>query len=139
MKHLLGLIAAGLGAAATMYYLDPESGAKRRARLTARLIGVPPDAGHPAWDSRQDGSEASDERLRESVVARLGELVSHPGAVRVEVTRCVVRLSGSVLPAERHGLLTQVRDMPGVRRVINALAARNPIPSGVRAREAQPS
>jgi hypothetical protein len=121
MKHLLGLVAAAAGAAATMYYFDPDMGARRRAALRERLVGGPQYTGRVlAQRGAHEGH--SDARLRDRVRSGLGQLVSHPGAVHVEVEDAVVRLSGSVLRLEQDGLLTRVRDMPGVRRVINAMS-----------------
>lgn len=126
MKQLLGLVAAAAGAAATMYYFDPDMGPRRRAALRERLVGGPQYAGRvlarraTGWKGHERHSDA---QLRDRVRSRLGQLVSHPGAVNVEVEDAVVRLSGSVLRLEQDGLLTRVRDMPGVRRVINAMSA----------------
>lgn len=121
MKNLLAMIAAGLGAAGVMYYFDPDSGRARRARLAGLLGTSRGDGEGPAWQTQ--GREVSDARLRERVRLRIDDLVSHPAAIHVQVDNRVVRLSGRVLATEMHGLLTQVRDMPGVRRVINAMAA----------------
>jgi osmotically-inducible protein OsmY len=100
-------------------------GARRRAALRERLVGGPQYAGRvrarraSGWKGHESHSDA---QLRDRVRNRLGQLVSHPGAVHVEVEDAVVRLSGSVLRLEQDGLLTRVRDMPGVRRVINAMS-----------------
>ena len=126
MKHLLGLVAAAAGAAATMYYFDPDMGARRRAALRERLVGGPQYTGRllAQRGATLKGHEGhSDARLRDRVRSGLEQLVSHPGAVHVEVEDAVVRLSGSVLRLEQDGLLTRVLDMPGVRRVINAMSA----------------
>jgi hyperosmotically inducible periplasmic protein len=68
--------------------------------------------------SREPGNDA---QLRERVMARLGHLVSHPGAIDVSVTEGIVRVSGQVLAQELDGLLTQLTHMPGVHKVHNAL------------------
>jgi hydrogenase maturation factor HypE len=52
----------------------------------------------------------------------MGHLVSHPRAIEVSVDQGVVRLGGQVLAKELDGLLSQLTDMPGVRKVHNALA-----------------
>lgn len=125
MKHLLGLVAAAAGAAATMYYFDPDMGARRRAALRERMVGGPQYAGRvlvQRGTALKGHERYGDAQLRDRVRSRLGQLVSHPGAVHVEVEDAVVRLSGSVLQLEQDGLLTRVRDMPGVRRVINAMS-----------------
>jgi len=63
----------------------------------------------------------SDAQLRERVMARLGHLVSHPGAIEVSVNEGIVRVGGQVLAQELDGLLTQLTHMPGVHKVHNAL------------------
>jgi hypothetical protein len=54
-------------------------------------------------------------------MARLGHLVSHPGAIEVSVNEGIVRVSGQVLAQELDGLLTQLTRLPGVHKVHNAL------------------
>jgi osmotically-inducible protein OsmY len=151
MKQLLGLVAAACGAAVTMYYFDPDMGRRRRALLRGRLVGLSHDAqrelrGEMRYAAdrakgvlatgRLDGiSEtppASDAQLRDRVRSRLGRLVSHPGAIEVQVEDGIVRLSGDVLVQELDGLLTQVRDMAGAKRVFNALTAHES-PQGIAA------
>jgi hypothetical protein len=137
MRELFGILAGAALGATAMYYLDPELGRRRRQRL---LNAAPWGAGE-----RQDGHRAlraddlhpgtrnaarNDAQLRQQVALRLGQLVSHPGAIHVEVDNAVVRLSGDVLGKELDGLLSQVRDMPGVRRIINALSAHDS-PQGI--------
>jgi osmotically-inducible protein OsmY len=65
----------------------------------------------------------SDADLRDRVQSRLGRVVSHPGAIRVDVDQGVVRLSGRVLAKERDGLLDQVQQVPGVRTLVNAMTS----------------
>ena len=114
MKHLLSLLAAAAGSATIMYFFDPDMGPRRRERLLGSRA--------PAT-TRLHLATVGDGPLRDDVRARVGALVSHPGAIDVSVEDGVVRLSGAVLSQELDGLLTQVRDMRGVRRVINALNA----------------
>ena len=81
----------------------------------------------------------ADSRLRESVRAKIGELVSHPRAIEVEVSDGVVRVSGQVLATELGGLLLQLLDVPGVYKVHNALATlHNPPGPGELARRDAP-
>lgn len=141
MRDLLGLLAAAAGAAAVMYYFDPDSGRRRRALLQDKLAGVSHDAGRAlrgraryaadhakgvlatgSLDGVSQREPQSDAQLRDRVRSRLGRLVSHPGAIEVQVDGGVVRLSGDVLSKELDGLLTQVRDMAGVAKVVNAMA-----------------
>lgn len=142
MRDLLGLLAAAAGAATVMYYFDPDMGRRRRALLRDRLVGTSHDAGRALrgqaryaadhargvlatgnLDRVSEREPQNDAQLRDRVRSRLGRLVSHPGAIDVQVDGGVVRLSGDVLAKELDGLLTQVRDMVGVSRVINAMTA----------------
>lgn len=71
-------------------------------------------------DGQYPGSE-DDAQVRERVRSRLGDWVSHPGALRVDVDRGVVRVSGQVLSKELDGLLSRITGVEGVRKVHNAL------------------
>lgn len=73
---------------------------------------------------RAGGGEGQDDaQLRQRVCSRLGDWVSHPGAIDVDVQDGVVRLTGQVLAAELDGLLSRVVGVAGVRKVRNALEA----------------
>lgn len=142
MRDVLGKIAALAAGAAAMYYLDPQMGRSRRTLLRDRVVGASHimgrrlrgDARYAAdhvkgvlatghLDRMSRSPPQNDAQLRERIRSRLGRLVSHPRAIEVEVDKGVVRLSGAVLAKELDGLLSQVRDMPGVMRVFNALSA----------------
>jgi osmotically-inducible protein OsmY len=73
------------------------------------------------FDRVSSRKPANDAQLRERVMARLGHLVSHPGAIDVSVNEGIVRVSGQVLAQELDGLLTQLTRLPGVHKVHNAL------------------
>jgi hypothetical protein len=124
-KPLATLGAAAAGALA-MYYLDPDLGARRRA-LLAELVGKGLPGGRrmrmrlPRRTALAD--PGNDAELRSRLQSRLGRMVSHPGAIRVDVEQGVVRLSGRVLAKEREGLVAQVRLQPGVRSVVDAMSA----------------
>lgn len=142
MKNTFAVLAGAATGALLMCYLDAASGRRRRALARDKLVS----AGHDAADlgrrqarhltDRVKGMVAtrslsgrtkhppeSPEQLRERVRSQLGRLVSHPGAVHVEAERQGhVRLSGHVLASEVEQLLDQVRHMPGVETVLNALA-----------------
>jgi len=122
----LGAVAAG---ALAMYYLDPELGAERR-RLLAELVrsGLPQERRHArrrtrAYNLVTQADPQSDAELRDRIQTRLGRLVSYPGAIDVGVSNGVVRLGGRVLSKEREGLLEQVQQMPGVQKLVNAMAS----------------
>jgi hypothetical protein len=129
--HTLGAVAAG---ALAMYYLDPELGERRRA-LLAELVrsGLPGERrGASAARARRNrraylrmthADPRSDAELRDRILNRLGRMVSHPGAIDVDVDNGVVRLSGRVLAKERDGVLAQVQQMPGVQKLVNAMSA----------------
>jgi osmotically-inducible protein OsmY len=129
MREWLAIIAAATGAAATMYYFDPDMGRRRRAALRRRSAAnemhhaIDRVRGVLASAERQAGTTRSDAQLRDRIRTRLDHLVSHPRCVDVTVDDGVARLTGDVLVQELDGLLTQVRDMQGVKRVINALTA----------------
>ena len=128
-KPMTTLGAAAAGALA-MYYLDPELGERRRA-LLADLVrnGLPPERRAGSRIGRRpphriaQSDPRSDADLRGRVQSRLGCVVSHPGAIRIDVDQGVVRLSGRVLAKERDGLLAQVQQVPGVRRLVNAMTS----------------
>lgn len=149
MRDLLGLLAAAAGAAAVMYYFDPDMGRRRRALVRDRLAGASHNAGRTlrgqaryasdhargvlatgSLDRMSQREPQGDAQLRDRVRSRLGRLVSHPGAIDVEVDGGIVRLTGDVLAKETDGLLTQVRDMAGVLRVFNAMTAHDS-PEGI--------
>lgn len=132
-------IAAAIGAgAALMYFVDPQSGRRRRALMgnrithTARLTR---DAiGATGRDLVQRGGgtltqlrttftadEVHDDTLVARVRAKLGRVVSHPHAVDVSASDGVVALQGPILTSEVNGLIRAVEGIQGVRRVINQL------------------
>jgi osmotically-inducible protein OsmY len=148
MKQILNVAAAFAAGAIAMYYLDSTMGRRRRALVRDKVVGVSHDAadfveakGKRMVDrakgvlatGRLDGVSSSDPQsdaqLRERVRSRMGHLVSHPHAIEVSVEDGVVRLSGQVLAKELDGLLSQLTDMQGVRKVHNALSTLND-PSG---------
>src|SRR3954468_23318905 len=135
MKRLL--IGGALGALA-MYFLDPNSGTRRRARTRDRIA-------HEARRVREGGAvtvrdtvhragglwseakrmfrheDVSDEALAGRVRAALGRSVSHPHAIEVRVDRGHVSLSGPILADEVRGLLSGTRRVAGVRGVSDRL------------------
>ena len=123
---------------AAVFYLDPVSGARRRALLRDQYVSLSRRLARGARvamrDSRQrlrglfaagchafNRHEVGDEILRERVRARLGRCVSHPGAIDVEAGDGRVMLSGPVLASEHARLLDEIRAVSGVRTVEDAL------------------
>jgi uncharacterized membrane protein len=144
MKRLL--FGAALGAAA-MYFLDPQLGARRRARTRDKALHgarVARDAGKvTARDTAQRAQglwaeakklfrheDVSDEALADRVRAALGRAVSHPHAIEVRVDHGHVALSGPILADEVRGLLTAVRRVAGARGVSDQLTV-YPVAAGV--------
>jgi hypothetical protein len=137
-KITIALTGAGLGAAA-MYLMDPSRGRRRRARLSEAASHVSHRAldiaGMTARDVRHRLSGAAartldrvieeeapaDDVLVERVRARLGRLVSHPGAIDVVASAGTVTLTGPVFAAEVDQLIQGVAAVPGVTTVENKL------------------
>jgi uncharacterized membrane protein/osmotically-inducible protein OsmY len=131
------LAGAGLGAGLT-YYLDPRTGARRRAAVrdtlrhatavTRRAIGAAGrDAQHRATGTAAAArmawrrEPADDVVICERVRAALGRHVSHPHAVGVMVSEGMVRLQGQILKREAAGLLRAVRGVRGVNGIVDRL------------------
>ena len=93
LMKTLTLVAAG---AAAMYYLDPETGRRRRALVR-------------------------DDVLHERIRSRLGREVARPGDVEVEVNDGHVVLSGSASAEEMDSLARAVAGIDGVNDVENRL------------------
>ena len=99
----------GLGAA-LMYYLDPQGGRQRRARLRSRYEQAVHRIEH-----------AGDMILAARVRAALRQQVSHPHAIEVQSHEGAVTLSGAILAHEIEGLLDCVRGLHGVKAVESEL------------------
>lgn len=134
MSKPLGTLGAAAAGALAMYYLDPDLGARRRALLADLVRGGLPGSertgGRGRIHRRRTYAQApaaldpqADAELRDRIQVRLGRMVSHPRALHVRVDAGVVHVSGRVLAKERDGLLEQLRQMPGVRKVVNAMSA----------------
>lgn len=140
IRHPLSFLGGLLTGLCAMYYLDAQSGGRRRALVRDRVVAAGYDAasfaqakGKPAID-RARGMAAThslggmtrrephgDLQLHDRIRARLGRTVSHPGSVEVQVEQGCVRLSGHVLRGEVDALCSEVQAMPGVTEVRNAL------------------
>jgi hypothetical protein len=136
-KITIAVAGAALGAGA-MFLFDPSRGRRRRARLGEAAVHISHraravagmtarDAGHrlhglAARTLARVAEEApSDEVLVERVRARLGRLVSHPGAIDVNARAGRVTLKGPVFDAELDQLLEGVAAVAGVTAVENRL------------------
>lgn len=131
MRSFVGKLAALGAGALAMYYLDPQLGAQRRGALQDLLrSGLRPPVdrrigrlARRTYHRDVLADPQADVDLRTAISQRLGQLVSYPQAVHVSVQHGVARLSGDVLAAERDGLLLQVREIPGVQKLVNAMTA----------------
>lgn len=139
MREILALAAGWAVGAATMYYLDPHGGRRRRAVARDRLVAWSHDAGELAQRGgrravkRMRGAAAArrarwhaspprnDEQLRERVRSRLGRAIRYAGAIDVDASEGRVTLRGPVLADDVSSLIDTVRDVPGVADVENLL------------------
>jgi uncharacterized membrane protein len=125
--------------ALAMYFLDPQSGRRRRARTRDRLVHtgkVLNQAGRvtvrdTAQRARgmvattkrlfQRSGEVADDALEARVRAALGRMVSHSQAIEVYAQNGHITLAGPVLAHEARGLVHCVRNVRGVRSVSDHL------------------
>jgi osmotically-inducible protein OsmY len=135
---LLPFLIASIVGAGAMYYLDPNTGARRRSLLRDQLVKFSNTASERAENfSERAGdkvqgavAEASrhleHERVpNETLVARvrseMGRYVSHPHAVDVTANSGVVTLTGNILSQEVQPFVSKVYTIPGVNHVDNRL------------------
>ncbi|HEX3233964.1 MAG TPA: BON domain-containing protein [Gemmatimonadales bacterium] len=134
------LTGLGIGGA-LMFFLDPRGGARRRAVVrdrTARAMRAGRD------ELRQDVQDArnrisgmvaeargrlrhetvDDEQLVARVRADLGHWTDRAGAIEVAADRGTVTLRGEVSREAVGDMLSAVRRVPGVERVVNHLTVR---------------
>jgi hypothetical protein len=139
-RSLCQMAAAALAGAAVMYYLDPQQGRRRRALVRDKAIAVSNDTADAARGQSQritnkvqgmvaasrarfgHSDEPVDEQtLHERVRACLGRVAEHPGAIQVDVTGSVVRLSGDVLARDVNPIVKAVGRVRGVESVENGM------------------
>jgi hyperosmotically inducible periplasmic protein len=139
MNSLMRLAVAFATGAAIMYYLDPQTGRRRRALARDKGVG----ARHEVEDFARKGSRRmanrvrgtlartrarmapaliDDDQLLDRIHSKLGHLVDAPGMVDVQVHDGWVVLTGSASPREIDALVHMVVGMPGVRHVNNRLS-----------------
>ena len=133
--RFLGFVGAG---AALMYFLDPNTGRRRRALVRDQVV----HAAHKTGDAvdatsrdlknrargvvaelrgRLDGREVSDETLQERVRSRVGAVVGQASAIQSSVRDGRVTLSGPILAEDVDRLLRRVRAVRGVKEVDDRL------------------
>jgi osmotically-inducible protein OsmY len=136
-KTILWSACAGMAlGAGFMYLLDPDRGRRRRSLALERGGSAIRHAGRKASKivrdlenrtrglacSRQATQNVDDDVLVSRVRSRLGRLTMHPHRVDVTARGGVVTLGGTVRREEYDRLLSDIRDVAGVRRVENRLA-----------------
>ena len=138
MKGQGKLIAGVVAGAGAMYLLDPDRGARRRSLLRDQGVHV----GHKLGDgfsattrdarnralgaaaevrARFRRDQAGDEILHDRIRSAVGRVISHPGAIDVDVTDGRVTLRGHVLADELDPLINRVKRVRGVTEVHNQL------------------
>jgi gas vesicle protein len=143
-----GLIGAGIGGA-TMFLLDPDRGARRRALMRDKCVWASRKTRDAAEATRRDlnnrmaglqsrlrarfsADTADDPVLHDRVRAALGRVTSHPGALCVNVANGVVTLTGDALASEAKAIVSTVAGVRGVDGVQNEMtthASPNGIPA----------
>jgi hypothetical protein len=130
---------SGLGVGAgLLYWMDPQSGRRRRARSAEKLT----HGAHALADGSEKGARdlahrasgalaharswfrrgaVPDEVLEERVRAKLGRVCSHPGAIRVRSMGDRVELTGQILRQDRYRVLRAVHRVRGVEGVEDRL------------------
>src|SRR5687767_12827495 len=134
-----GLFVGGLGVGAgMMYLLDPDRGAKRRARILDQCAHaankVPNAVGATLRDLRNrahgftaqassmfSSEETSDDVVAQRVRSKLGRIVSHPHVIKVSSQNGRITLSGPILAHEVDDLVGCTSAISGVTEVINEL------------------
>jgi osmotically-inducible protein OsmY len=133
-KGIIALTGLGLGAG-VMYFADPQEGRRRRARLrdavvhTAHTLEAATGTASRDIENRFAGLAARtvaslvtqpppiDDVVAARVRARIGRLVSHPGAIDVKAASGRITLSGPVFESEVEQLVEGARAVPGVIQV----------------------
>jgi uncharacterized membrane protein len=121
-----------------VYFLDPDTGRRRRARAKDRAVNFVKEADRAIGKASRDLSNrargtvaearsllplrgVSDEVLVEQVRARIGRVVSFPHFVEVSSRDAVIALRGAVVESELEDLLSTVSAIRHVASVRNEL------------------
>ena len=140
-----------LGAAA-MYFLDPQTGKRRRALVRDQVThatSVVKEVGQAQtkdFAQRATGMwstltsplrrhDNSDRAINARIRTRLGRLVQHPEAIDTAVVNGCAALRGTVLPDELDRVLDAVRQVAGVKVVDHRLTFADQGSSNARATE----
>jgi hypothetical protein len=136
MARLL-VIGAALGGAA-MYLLDPQQGKRRRALLRDRAASAQSDLRHFVEEGKRDLANrasdigtraravfvqrrAEDREIAERVRTKMGRYALHPDSIEVDVHGGYLTLSGPILSHEHADLIDAVRNVDGVKDVVDRL------------------
>jgi uncharacterized membrane protein len=131
------LASFGLGAA-LMYFLDPQSGRRRRSEARDKAVHLvhetneAMDVASRDLENRMRGAVATvestlrrehvpDEVLVERVRSKLGRVSSHPHAIEVSCEDGAIVLEGPVLSNELRQVLSAIGRVRGVRKIQNRL------------------
>ena len=139
ISNMLSLI-AGLGAGATvMYFADPDRGHRRRAIAKDKIKSSARSLSRTASKTRRDLANraygfwaeskdilkgnpiADDPVVEQRVRSKMGRVVTHPHAIKVDAVDGNVKLTGTILADEISDLLRCVSAVPGVRAVESLL------------------
>jgi hypothetical protein len=151
-------VIGGAAGCATMFFLDPARGARRRALVRDKAVRIAHKTRDAADATRRDAGNrlhglraradakfsddvVDDVRLQARVRAALGRVASHPRAITVVATHGWVRLTGDTLASELPAILSAAEAVRGVAGVQNELrthasADGNPALQGSSARPA---
>lgn len=138
MKTLTRIAAALAAGAALMYYLDPQSGRRRRALVRERGLAAGHDTGRMLAGKSRFASDRArgalararsvleeavppDDVLRDRVRSRLGHMIDAPAQVDVDVQQGYVVLRGHASIEEIEDLTTRLSAMRGVVGVDNRI------------------
>lgn len=140
MNTVLRVATAFAAGVAAMYFLDPNTGRRRRARVRDQGVAT----GHDLEDfalakskravdhaqgalartrSRLSTEPVDDQQLHERIRTRLGRLVERPGEVKVDVNDGHVVLRGQAAQAEIDDLMAAIAAMRGVTDIDSRLSA----------------
>src|SRR5579859_7190057 len=120
------------------YFLDPDTGKRRRALMKDRSVSFVKDADRAIGKASRDLSnrargavadarsrlslrDVSDEVLVEQVRARLGRVCSFPHLVEVSARDGVIRLRGGALESEHDNFISAISSLRHVSSVRNEL------------------
>ena len=142
MNGLMKVATVFAAGAAAMYFLDPDTGRRRRAttrekgmaagrdlqesarkagrRVSNRAHGAVAEM-DAAMDSTMDDAPVSDQKLEARIRSRLGHMVEHPGDIAVAVNDGHVVLSGTASDDEVASLTRELAGMSGVSDVENRM------------------